>query len=675
METSKIPPLKILIIEDSDFDAELIIMRLHTEGFVFQFTRVQTKEEFLAALSPDLDIILSDWSLPQFSGLAALKLMQELKYEIPFIIISGSIGEEAALGAMRLGAYDYILKDRPDRLGQAIRNAYEQVELHKISRKAQEALEASEAELRALFSSMQDLVLVLDHEGNYIKIAPTNNYLLANPPEKLLKMNLTDVFPANRAKEYKQLIKNVLRTGNSETIEFPLMVQGVEKWFFTTISPMSSESVIWVERDVTERKKAEANIQLQSAALNATANAIQISNPDGEIVWVNPAFTQLTGYEASEAIGKKPSEIIRSGMHSAEFYQEIWDVIHSGKSYHGEIINRRKDNSLFYEETTITPLKDTDGNITHFITIKQDITERKQDEKALKDSEERYRALFKDNQSVILLIDPKTGMIEDVNSAATRFYGWTMAEMLAMKVSEINTLPAEQTLQEMQKAVSEQRNFFNFRHRLKNGAVRDVEVYSGPIQLDERSLLYSMVHDITERRIAEKALQVHLYRQEKIVELNSALSATVDLKRIYAIVEHYLSKLVDFHTLGITLVENNTIQPMFISRDGKPIGSELFISKPLDFENDHCGRMTAIKTFEPTIDHDLSDLCLFNGLMLGDQGEYRSGMFVPMIVDGKVIGTIDLLHSENEEGKVGKEQIHGERGLQQDPRASSASAG
>ena len=74
-----------------------------------------------------------------------------------------------------------------------------------------------------------------------------------------------------------------------------------------------------------------------------------------------------------------------------------------------------------------------------------------------------------------------------------------MAEMLAMTMSEISTLPAEQTLQEMQRAVSEQRNFFNFRHRLKNGEVRDVEVYSGPIQLDERSLLYSMVHDITER--------------------------------------------------------------------------------------------------------------------------------------------------------------------------------
>lgn len=647
METSKIPPLNILIIEDSDFDAELMIMRLQTEGFSFQYTRVQTKEEFLAAISPDVDIILSDWSLPQFSGLAALKLMKDLKYEIPFIIISGSIGEEAALEAMRLGAYDYILKDRPDRLGQAIRNAYEQVELQNTTRKAQEALAASEAELRALFASMQDLVLVLDGEGNYQRIAPTNFSLLANPPEKLLKMNLSDVFPPDQAYEYKQVIKKVLHTKKAESIEFSLNVHGEIKWFFTTVSPKTEESVIWVERDITDRKKAESSIYLQSAALNAAENAIQITDPTGAIEWVNPAFTKLTGYEENEIIGKTPKDMLRSGMHSAEFYEGLWDLIRSGKSYHGEIINKRKNGEIYTEDTTITPLIDAEGKITHYITIKQDITERKRDEKALQDREERYRALFKDNQSVILLIDPATGLIEDTNLSAAAFYGWSLDEMKGMKISEINTIPLEQIQQNMQNAVEEKLNYFHFKHRLRNGEIRDVEVYSGPIKLDNRTLLYSMVHDITERRVAENALRNHLQRQERIVELSTALSATVELENIYQTVRNSLRKIIPFDTLGITLLEKEEMRAVFVDQQGQQIDKEFLISKIIDFTKPGCGRIKAILESKTNIETDCFKAdCDCNGLLNERTGDYESAMFVPLVADGKVIGTIDLLSFE-----------------------------
>ncbi len=121
--------LRVLIVEDSEMDAELMVMRLEIEGYNPAWQRVDTRQTFLEALNEDLDIILSDWTLPQFSGLAALRLLKEKDLDIPFIIISGSIGEEAALDALRLGAYDYILKDRPDRLGQAVHNALEQKQL------------------------------------------------------------------------------------------------------------------------------------------------------------------------------------------------------------------------------------------------------------------------------------------------------------------------------------------------------------------------------------------------------------------------------------------------------------------------------------------------------------------------------------------------------------------
>jgi len=637
-------PLNVLIVEDSDLDAELMILRLEREGFQLNSTRVQTREDFLEALNRDLDLILSDWSLPQFSGLDALKLMQEQGYNLPFIIISGSIGEEAALEAMRLGAYDYLLKDRPDRLGQSVRNALEQKKLQVKTLKAQEALEASEAELRALFASMQDLVLVLDHEGNYLRIAPTNLALLANPPEKLIGSNLDTVFSPQQAIEYKQIIKKVIRTQQSESVEFSLNVHGEIKWFYTTISPMSSESVIWVERDVTERKKAEMSVLLQSAALNAAENAIQITDPNGAIEWVNPAFMKLTGFEENELIGKTPKDILRSGMHSEEFYEGLWELIQSGKSFHGEIINKRKDGSNYYEDTTITPLKDSEGNITHYITIKQDITKRKFEEKALKESEERYRALFKDNQSVIILINPNLGTIEDANPSAARFYGWPLAEMRGLKVSEINVASEDEIRSEMHKTLSERKNFFTRQHRLRNGTIRDVEIYSGSIELEDKTLLYALINDITDRKIAEKALQDHVVRQERIVALSTALSSSVDLNTILQTAEHYLSQMIEYDAFAISLLEDNVIHAEYISHHGRKIKTNLLPSREIDTGIEDSGRIIAIKTMKTYVGEKLTwqdSAC--NDLLLGFEEIMKSGMYIPMMAEGKIIGTLDIL--------------------------------
>ena len=263
-------PMNVLVVEDNPSDADLMALRLKNEGFKLKWKRVETEQQYLAELQNGLetggyDLILSDWVLPQFSGLRALQLMRQLGLDTPFIIVSGSIGEEAAVDAMRQGAYDYLLKDRLKRLGQAVRNAIEQ----------------------------------------------------------------------KRLQEERQRVENLLR--------------------------------------------------LQSAALNAAANAMVITYRDGAIEWVNPAFTTLTGYSAAEALGKNP-RLLRSGLHDQSFYKGLWDTILAGRVWQGEIINRRKDGNLYPEEMTITPMCEPDGQISRFIVIKQDISDRKRVEEALKRS-------------------------------------------------------------------------------------------------------------------------------------------------------------------------------------------------------------------------------------------------------------------------------------------------
>ena len=118
-------------------------------------------------------------------------------------------------------------------------------------------------------------------------------------------------------------------------------------------------------RDITERKQAATTMHLQGAALHAVVNAVVITDRAGLIEWVNPAFTRLTGYTPEEAIGKNPRDLVKSGQHAREFYKDLWQTILAGRPWRGEMINRRKDGSLYTENQTVTPILDASGAISH----------------------------------------------------------------------------------------------------------------------------------------------------------------------------------------------------------------------------------------------------------------------------------------------------------------------
>ncbi len=172
--------------------------------------------------------------------------------------------------------------------------------------------------------------------------------------------------------------------------DFNLMAEELEH-LYGRVSDLAAD----LERKVEERTRAlresEDRLRLQSTALESAANAVVITDCEGRIIWVNPAFTRLTGYTLEEALGQNPRRL-KSGVHGPSFYQDLWETILSGRVWHGEIINRRKDGSLYTEEMTITPVRDVDGEITHFIAIKQDITERKRAEGELRVAKEAAEA-------------------------------------------------------------------------------------------------------------------------------------------------------------------------------------------------------------------------------------------------------------------------------------------
>lgn len=183
-----------------------------------------------------------------------------------------------------------------------------------------------------------------------------------------------------------------------------------------------------VMMDITERKRAESQIYLQSAALESAANAIITTDRQGEITWANPAFTRLTGYTVEEAFGKNP-RILKSGLQTEAFYEEMWKTILAGRVWHGELTNQRKDGSLYEEEMTITPVLDTAGAVANFVAIKQDVSERKRAEKALQVSEARFRELF-EHATLGIFRATEDGKLLDVNPALVAMLGYDSAEEL-----------------------------------------------------------------------------------------------------------------------------------------------------------------------------------------------------------------------------------------------------
>lgn len=167
----------------------------------------------------------------------------------------------------------------------------------------------------------------------------------------------------------------------------------------------------------------EAEIRLQSAALEAAANAIVITDRESRILWVNSAFATLSGYPRSECFGNALGDLVRSGKQSDAFYQQMWQTILDGRIWTGELVNRRKDGSHYPEEMTIAPLRDGKGEITHFIAVKQDITARRSGEKALRESEERFREMVETITQVFWIADAERTKMLYISPSYEKIWG------------------------------------------------------------------------------------------------------------------------------------------------------------------------------------------------------------------------------------------------------------
>ncbi len=242
---------------------------------------------------------------------------------------------------------------------------------------------------RSLVDLSSDLLFVVENpSGRILDVSAAVSARLSMDRASLLSASFADLVSAEIWEEILALFEEL---GNgpkrSVFVNAELSKAGSERKVPVEIAIQvlrigDCKYSILAARDITERRKAEQQLRLAAAALNAAANAILLTDRQGKILFVNPAFTKLTGYTADEARGATP-RLLKSGVNSAQRYQELWSTILSGKVWHGELTNRRKDGSLYIQDTTIAPVCSEKGEINHFVGIQVDITDRKRSEEAL----------------------------------------------------------------------------------------------------------------------------------------------------------------------------------------------------------------------------------------------------------------------------------------------------
>jgi len=306
-------------------------------------------------------------------------------------------------------------------------------------KQAEEALLESEAKYHDLVETSQDMIWKCAADGRFTYLNGAWRETLGYELEEMLGRPFTDFQTPEAAAQDTQEFASHLAGGSVTGYETThVSKSGEEVHLVFNAMPLfgADGNIVGTQGtayNITARKRAEEALRLRSAAVEAAANGVVIADREGDIVWVNAAFTALTGYPFEEAIGQNP-RLLRSGKHDQPFYKQLWDTVLAGQVWRGEIINQRKDGSFYTEEQAITPVSDEHGEITHFIAIKQDITDRKQAEEALRAlQEERYDRLLEVAPDGIVIVDG-AGVIETVNAKTEEMFGYDRSELIGRPV-------------------------------------------------------------------------------------------------------------------------------------------------------------------------------------------------------------------------------------------------
>jgi PAS domain S-box-containing protein len=311
-------------------------------------------------------------------------------------------------------------------------------------KQAEEALTSSEAELRALFASMHDVVLVIDCLGVYLKIAPTNPELLVKPPQELLGKTLRDVFPPEQAETFLRVMQQVLDTKQTAQIEYDLVIGDRTVWFETSISPMTEDSTLWVARDITERRQAEEALKESQQSYQALVERIpgviyrDALDEIASTLFIGPQIKDMTGYAPEEWVAEP--DLWLKILHPDDRLRVLAENKHhlvTGEPFKSDYRLLGRDGRVVWVRDEAVTICDSSGHPLYDQGVFTDITERKLAEEQIRLSEEHYRMLAENMSDTVWLMD--LGLRTTyISPSVTRLRGFTL--------DEINTIPLDRQM-------------------------------------------------------------------------------------------------------------------------------------------------------------------------------------------------------------------------------------
>lgn len=387
-------PLRVLLLEDNANDAELVLRALRQAGFEPDWRRVELESEFLAALDSPPDLILADYSLPQFDGLHALKLVRERLLDLPFIIVSGTIGEDVAVNAMRHGATDYLLKDRLSRLGDAVRSALQRTRLLREYRRDQELL-------RTLMQASPVALIAIDPQAIVLTWNPAAERLFGWTAAEVIGRPIP-IVPEEDRTFFDTLIAGEIEGETRQGLEMRRLrkdgsLVNVSLWT-APLREANGEIIgtIGMMVDISERKQAEEAIRSSEqrfrALIENSFDAITLNRPDGTIAYASPSIDRVLGYSAEELTGTEAYALLHP-EDIARINSKVQDIEASNNPRAVDVHRvRQKDGSWRWIEAVATNLLD-DPNVGAIVGNLRDVTERIQAEQELRDSRNRLTML------------------------------------------------------------------------------------------------------------------------------------------------------------------------------------------------------------------------------------------------------------------------------------------
>ena len=448
-------PMRILILDDVPSDAALVERELRRAGLELVARCVETEAEFLAALADfKPDIVLSDYSLPSFTGMEALRVVQQHSPNTPLIIVTGTLDEETAAECIKAGAADYVLKERLARLPVAVRGALGRRRLEDDKRRAEDALLESENELRAMFDVASIGIAQADpRTGRWLRVNQRMCAITGYTVEELLRLRVPEItHPDDREADW-ELFERVVR---GEVADYRLEKRYIRKdksvvWVNVNMTVVRDEGGLPVRtvatiEDITDRKRAARELQKSEERYRLlaenTSDVIWTMGLSGHLSYVSPSIASLCGFSVEEMTGRSFEEWLTppSAVTVRHAMAEAVAAEREGRRAQArrvEVESLCKDGSTVWCEVSANGVYSSAGELIGVQGVTRDISVRHRAQEALRRSEASYRTLFEGANDAIVIFEPDSETIVDANPVACRIYGYSRNELVGMSLKAL----------------------------------------------------------------------------------------------------------------------------------------------------------------------------------------------------------------------------------------------